>query len=99
MEWIYTKGRIFAEDEKGKLLAEVTFPKISENTVDINHTFVDDSLRGQGIAGKLMERTVKVLEQLDQKAVCSCSYAQAWFLKHPQYERLLQKSDGSQEIV
>ncbi len=77
MELRYTSGRIFAEDETGKLLAEITFPKISENVVEINHTFVDHSLRGQGVAGKLMEKTVQVLKNLDQKAVCSCSYAQA----------------------
>ena len=28
-------------------LAEVTFPSISDDTVNINHTFVDHSLRGQ----------------------------------------------------
>ncbi len=91
MELRYTSGRIFAEDETGKLLAEITFPKISENVVEINHTFVDGSLRGQGVAGKLMEKTVQVLKNLDQKAVCSCSYAQAWFLKHPEYSDLLEK--------
>ena len=91
MEFIYTPGRIYAEDKRGRLLAEVTFPTVSENIVEIDHTCVDDSLRGQGIAGKLMERTAQVLAESGQKAVCSCSYAQAWFAKHPEYDELIQK--------
>ena len=47
MDFQHEKGRIFALDADGKLLAEVTFP--AENGVaTITHTFVDDSLRGQG---------------------------------------------------
>ena len=41
------KGRIYAVDANGKLLAEVTFPD-DGNTAVIDHTFVDESLRGQG---------------------------------------------------
>lgn len=45
MEFRKEPGRIFATDETGKLLAEVTFPEREGGAV-INHTFVDDSLRG-----------------------------------------------------
>ena len=45
--------RIFI-DKQGQLLAEITFPFVDEQLVDIDHTFVDVSLRGQGIAGVLM---------------------------------------------
>lgn len=47
MEFCKEPGRIFATDETGKLLAEVTFPE-QEGIAVINHTFVDVSLRGQG---------------------------------------------------
>lgn len=41
-------------DENEKEVAKITFPEISPNVYDIQKTFVDDSLRGQGIAGKLV---------------------------------------------
>ena len=53
MEFCKEPGRIFATDETGKLLAEVTFPE-QEGIAVINHTFVDGSLRGQGVAGQLL---------------------------------------------
>ena len=53
MDFQHEKGRIFALDADGKLLAEVTFP--AENGVaTITHTFVDDSLRGQGVASQIL---------------------------------------------
>ena len=56
MEFHIETNRIYAEDPSGRLLAEVTFPPLDEGTVIIDHTFVDASLRGQGIAGKLLEK-------------------------------------------
>lgn len=45
MDFQSETGRIFLEDESGRLLAEVTFPSVSARVADIRHTFVDDSLR------------------------------------------------------
>ena len=51
MEFTVEKNRISKTDETGKAVAEILFPAIDANTVDITHTFVDPSLAGQGIAG------------------------------------------------
>jgi predicted GNAT family acetyltransferase len=71
------------------LLAEVTFPAVDKNTVNINHTFVDASLRGQGVAGQLMEAVAKQLRSENKKAVLTCSYAVKWFEQHPEYHDLV----------
>ena len=89
MNFITEKNRIYSNDESGKLIAEVTFPEVSENRVDINHTFVDDSLRGQGVAGQLLELAAKELRASGRKAAASCSYAVKWFEKHPEEADLL----------
>jgi uncharacterized protein len=91
MEFKNETNRIYMENEKGEMIAEVTFPSISESVVNINHTYVDDSLRGQGIAGKLMEEVVEVLKNSGKKAVPTCSYAVMWFEKNKQYDSLLSK--------
>lgn len=89
MDFTHNKNQIALFSETGDMLAEVTFPNIDENTVDINHTFVDNSLRGQGIAGKLMEELTADLEKGALKAVPTCSYAQRWFEKHTEYAHLV----------
>lgn len=89
MDFKNETNRIYSLDSTGKLLAEVTFPNIDDHTVDINHTFVDDSLRGQGVANKLMELVVDQLRAQKKRAVLTCSYAVRWFDKHPEYDNLL----------
>ncbi len=84
MNFIYQPNRIYAENQAGKLIAEITFPGRSENTVDITHTFVDSSLRGQGIANQMMEALVAKLRSEHKLAYPSCSYAQQWFEIHPE---------------
>ena len=48
MEFQYEKGRIYALDSAGKLIAEITFPEAG-GIADIDHTFVDGALRGEGL--------------------------------------------------
>ncbi|MDW2796910.1 GNAT family N-acetyltransferase [Clostridium boliviensis] len=89
MNFTYTPNRIALYHSDSSLLAEVTFPDVDSNTVNINHTFVDDSLRGQGIAGQLMKAAADQLRSEGKKAVLTCSYAINWFEKHPEYQDLL----------
>lgn len=95
MEFTKEANRIFANDEAGKLIAEVTFPNISATTVDINHTFVDDSLRGQGVAGKLMLAAVGTIRAQGKRAVATCPYAVAWFQKNPEFSGILDSEISS----
>ncbi len=89
MNWQAEENRVWVEDAAGQLLAEVTFPVSGENTVDINHTFVDESLRGQGMAGQLLQRAADRIRQDGKRAVPTCSYAIRWFEKHPEYADIL----------
>ena len=84
MDFITEKDRIYATDPSGKVIAEVTFPtKNGVSTID--HTFVDPSLRGEGIAGKLVKLAAdKILAEGNQIAA-TCSYADVWFKRHPEY--------------
>jgi predicted GNAT family acetyltransferase len=84
MEFIKDNNRIYANDSEGGLLAEVTFPKYRSGAVAVNHTFVDDSLRGRGVAGELMESCYDMLKQDGRKAVLICPYAVKWFREHPE---------------
>lgn len=88
MEFQHERERIFALDEQGKLVAEVTFP-VSEGVADIDHTFVDQSLRGQGVAGQLLDVAVRQIRMEGLRAKATCSYAAKWFKEHPDQSDLL----------
>ena len=83
VDFIHEKNRIFAVNEEGRLIAEVTFPNIGDYVVNINHTFVDASLRGQGVASQLLEEAYEEIKKQGKTAVMTCSYAKKWFAHNP----------------
>ena len=78
MEFFEEKERICVRDESGTVVAEVVF------SVCITRTYVEEGLRGQGIAAKLMEAAVNSARRRGKKIIPQCSYAAAWLAKHPQ---------------
>ena len=85
MNFITEKDRIYATDPSGKVIAEVTFPT-KDGVSTIDHTFVDPSLRGEGIAGKLVKLAADKIMAEGNKIAATCSYAVAWFKRHPEYQ-------------
>jgi len=77
-----TDGRIYMNDDAGEMIAEVTFTELDDNTILVDHTFVDDSLRGQGIAAKLMLEVIKYAKENNKNIKATCSYALKWFEKN-----------------
>jgi len=90
MEFIKESNRLYLPDEDGKTVALVEFPPLGEGLVEITRTYVDPSLRGQGIAGTLMEQTALLLRQSGRRARPRCSYAVRWFEEHPEYADVLE---------
>ena len=84
MDFITEKDRIYATDSSGKIIAEVTF-HTEDGVSTIDHTFVDPSLRGQGVAGKLVKLAADHILVEGNQIAAICSYAVAWFKRHPEY--------------
>lgn len=82
MQFIYENHRVYVKDEQGKVIVNATFPFIKPGIVVVDHTFVDPSLRGQGVASNLMHEVYKHVKSLGYKAVATCPYAVVWFKKH-----------------
>lgn len=93
MNFQYEKNRIYLESEAGELLAEIDFPVVGEGVADLNHTYVSDTLRGQGVAAKLMEAAIAVIRENGWKTGTSCGYAAGWMEKHPEEQDLLVEKD------
>lgn len=81
MELHHERNRIYAAGPDGALLAEITFPE-KDGVAVIDHTFVHESLRGQGVAGKLVEEAVAVIKAQGWEVEASCSYAASWLERH-----------------
>ena len=78
MDFIREDNRIYSIDDAGKIVAEITFPEIEKGVYNIDHTFVDDSLRGQGIAKQLVEMAIQQIESKNGKVQATCSYAKKY---------------------
>ena len=90
MEFQSEPGRFYMNDATGKLVAEITFSRIDDGqNVAIEHTYVDASLRGQGIAGKLVKLVVNQAREQDYKIEPLCTYAHAAFERHTEYADVL----------
>lgn len=86
MNFIKEPNRIYLQNETGKVVAEITFKEIEKGIYNIDHTFVDESLRGQGIASKLVELAVEKIKSKGCKIEATCSYARSWIEKHKETE-------------
>ena len=98
MEFQSKPGRLWAENEDGKLIAEITFPEERPGVANIDHTFVDGSLRGQGVAGQLVQGAADQIRGRGMKAVATCSYAVKWFDSHPDQRDLLAESESKKAL-
>ena len=62
--------------------------EIEGGAVIITHTIVPAAIGGRGIAARLVRAAVEHAWQEGLKVVPACSYAAAWFAKHPEYADL-----------
>lgn len=49
------QGSFFVLDEKQQPVAKLTYFFIDDHTINANHTYVSETLRGQGVADKLYQ--------------------------------------------
>ena len=84
MEFEKSENRFYKNNEEGKMIAEVTYVPAGDTIVILDHTFVDPSLRGQGIAAQLVDRVVEEMGSEGKKIVPLCPYAKELFNRKPE---------------
>lgn len=79
-------GNVFSfEYEKdGEKLANIDWI-LRDNIMDMNHTYVSEKLRGQGVAKKLLDRAAEYARENNYKMNPICSYVVASFEKSEAY--------------
>lgn len=62
-----------------------------KDTLNLVHTFVPSSLRGRGIAAKLVKAAIEYSREKAYKIIPSCSYVSTYLERHPEYADLVAK--------
>lgn len=72
--FIQENNRFYMGD-KSHPQAEITFVSKGDDELSIDHTFVDNSLRGQGLAQKLVDAVADFARSEGKKLSATCPYA------------------------
>lgn len=75
----------FIFKEADDLKAEITWTQMA-NVMVIEHTFVDQTLRNQGIAKKLLDEAANYARQHNYKMEPVCTYAAVAFERYSDYD-------------
>lgn len=71
-------------EQGGQILAEIEWI-LRDNVMNMNHTYVSDQLRGQGVAKKLLDQAAHYARDNNLKMNAICSYVVAAFEKSDAY--------------
>lgn len=74
------KGAAFIEKD-GTRLAAMEFTMAGTNKMIIDHTEVDDSLRGQGVGKKLLSHIIDYVRKNEIRVIPLCPFAKSVFEK------------------
>lgn len=69
------KNCFYIGNSENDYIAVITYEILDDNTWNINHTFVDPSLEGQGIGRKLVQAVQTAASERGIKLLATCSYA------------------------
>ena len=83
------KGAFYI-DENGEWVAELTYLK-SNGTMIIDHTEVDEKLRGEGVGQDLVRAAVEYARENDLKIRPVCPYTKKVIERTPEFQDVLQQ--------
>lgn len=81
-------GKFYIEIE-GEELAKMTYTWAGPNKFIIDHTEVDDKLRGKGAGRQLVMAAVEFARKSDKKIMPLCPFAYSVFKRDPQLSDVL----------
>jgi predicted GNAT family acetyltransferase len=83
------KGGSFYLETDGKRLAEMVYVMAGDKLMIIEHTDVDESLKGQGVGKQLQEQLVNYVRANQIKVMPLCPFAKATFSKMKEWQDVL----------
>ncbi|WP_203334179.1 GNAT family N-acetyltransferase [Planococcus beigongshangi] len=77
----------FRNEDGGTVNGEITWTQMADLMV-VEHTYVKEEMRNQGLAKKLVDRAAAYARENDYKIEPVCSYVAAVFERSDEYEDL-----------
>jgi len=75
----------YVYEKDGQTLGEITWTLLGDVMV-MDHTFVSPTLRGEGVAKKLLDQSAELAREKNYKMEAVCSYVVAAFDKSSEYD-------------
>ena len=85
-----TKGKFYIEQE-GKIIAEMVYSMPSANKMIVEHTEVDDSLKGKNVGKQLVHHMVGFARANHVKVIPLCPFTNAIIKRTSEYQDILFK--------
>lgn len=76
------RGAFVVERDEARL-AEMTYSRADKQLIIVDHTRVDERLRGLGVARRLLDALVAWARATGTQVMATCPYAKAQFEKDP----------------
>lgn len=83
-----SKGKFFLEKD-GEVKAEITYSKMGNTGMIIDHTEVSDELRGKNVGKKLVKTAIAYARNNDFKVIPLCPYAKSVIERDPSLQDVL----------
>ena len=83
------KGAFFVENDEGDWIAEMTYFREGQRKIVIDHTEVDESLRGESIGEKMVAAAVKFAEDNNLLIKPTCPFVKGILESDERYEDVL----------
>ncbi len=82
------RGMFYMEDDKG-ITSELTYSKQDNGVLVIDHTQTRSNLEGNGLASKLLKRSVEYARENNYKIDPLCPFAEVQFDQNKEYRDVL----------
>ncbi|MBE7173074.1 MAG: N-acetyltransferase [Williamsia sp.] len=95
---INRQGIFFVNDDS-RQVAELIYTMISPDKMVIEHTEVDNSLRGKHVGNDLVTAAVHFARTNERKIIPRCPFAKLMFEKYPEWHDVLLAAPMEQKVA
>lgn len=82
-------NQFYVGENSRDIQAEITFIQRGEDYIVINHTYVCQSLEGQGVGLELVSKVAEYARREHKKIIPLCSFARKVMSSHDEYKDVL----------